>query len=44
MIKNIILQQVFIKKRLNVQKNTFNNLSKFASRIYNLTLIENNKF
>ena len=28
------------KKILEVQKNTFNNLSNFASRIYNLTLIK----
>ena len=30
------------KKILQEQKNTFNNLSKFATRIYNLTLIKNN--
>ena len=28
------------KKILEVQKNTFNNLSNFVSRIYNLTLIK----
>ena len=43
MTKNIIFQQVFIKKEiLDVQKNTLKNLSKFAARIYNLTLIKNN--
>ena len=30
------------KKILNVQKNTFDNLAKFAARIYNLSLMKNN--
>ena len=30
------------QKLLEIQKNTFNNLSKFAARLYNLTLIKNN--
>ena len=30
------------KKLLEVQKNVLTNLSKFASRIYNLSLIRNN--
>jgi hypothetical protein len=32
---------VFIKEIINVQSNTFNNLSKFAARIYNLSLLKN---
>jgi hypothetical protein len=32
---------VYAKLLLNVQKNTLNNLSKFAERIYNLNLIKN---
>ena len=32
------------KEILDVQKNTFNDLSKFASQIYNLTKIKKNKF
>ena len=30
------------KKILNVQKNTFDNLAKFAARIYNLSLMKDN--
>ena len=33
---------VYQKKILEVQKNTLNNLSKFSSRIYNLSLIKDN--
>ena len=33
---------VHANKLLDVQKNTFNNLSKFTARIYNLCLIKNN--
>ena len=33
---------IHAKKILEVQKTTLNNLSKFASRIYNLNLVKNN--
>ena len=39
--KHYSLIGVHSKKILDVQKNTFNNLSKFTARIYNLNLIKN---